>query len=201
MFQLIEPTTIRLKHINLRDEKHGKHKVSAADFDYALEGDNQILDLLHPKLRAMLYFDPDTVSGQGTVDGVTKTLRKPVMPQLGVKFSWALERTAMDMVVIYGVGDERSNIAFDGGKLVIKGFEAKDNGVAAIFFRFSTSAIPDGALDKMRLLTDQAVTATLIQNERLLEQQMQRGDDPDEDDEEEGNAPDATDLFLAGTTT
>lgn len=193
MFQLIEPTTFTLTHINLRREKHGKKKVSAVDFDFVLGGDNFVLDLLDERLRTRLYYDPDDESGQQSVDGVKRVLRKLLLPRLGPKIPWGEEHTGMKLTIVYGVGDERSNLEFDDGKVVVKSIETKENGQAAIAWRFSTIYIPSGAIDKLKELTDSNVTGTLVQNEALRDRAVQDGDP--EDDDEDDDAPDATDLF------
>lgn len=177
MYQLISPTTVTLAHINLRDEKHGKEDVKMVDLDFSLDGENIMLDALDPALRERLCYDPDATSGQQTMPGVPKTMPKRYLPRLGTSFKWEQEQTGMDLVFIYGVGDERSNIELTDGRLKIKGLEIKDNGGATIRFQYSTASIPDGAVDKLRMLTGRLVTITLVQPEKLRQDAAPGGDD------------------------
>lgn len=41
MFQLIQPTTVKLMHINVRTEKHGPNDVDAVDLDLGMDAERQ----------------------------------------------------------------------------------------------------------------------------------------------------------------
>jgi hypothetical protein len=189
MFQLITPTTVRLKHINLRQETHGKHKVDAIDLDFVLEGRNLNLALLHPDLCAAHYHDPDADAGQETAEGVEQVLPKRRFPQAG-PIPWDDVTTGTDLTVIYGLGDDDSNIDMTGGKTATKRIELKEDAVAHIFFRYSTTNFEDGALDKLRKKLDQVVEVTLVQNEQLRKEAIDGSVDAFKRDH-----PEAGDIF------
>lgn len=189
MFQLVTPTIVRLKHINLRQETHGKQKVSAVDLDFVLEGRNDNLALLHPDLMEAHYHDPDADQGQETVDGVPRVLQKLRFPKLGA-LPWTDETTGCDMTVVYGLGDDISNIEFTDGKTTVKRVELKEDGISHIFFRYSTSHIEDGALDKLRRKVEQVVEVTLVQQEKLRQDAIDGSKAAFERDH-----PEASDIF------
>ena len=198
MFQLVTPTHVKLKHINVRTETHGKEKVSAVDLDFVREASNsEVLDLLHPDLCEAMHHDPDADNGQETVPGVRRVLPKLRFPKLST-FPWVVEGSGMDLTVIYGLGDELSNIEFADGRATTKRVEQGD-GTAAVFWRYSSNAVPDGAIDKLRKKLDQMVEVTLIQQERLRTDAVE-GKGPAIDGTAaafQADHPEAGDLFAA----
>lgn len=197
MFTLPNPTIAKLKHINLRTETHGKEKVSACDLDLVLEGPNTLLDLLDDRLLPSLYWDPEADKGQALLDDVKPVLAHLRFTRLG-KVPWSDEGDNMALDVIYGLGDARSNIVFGKGKATMKNVELKDGGTVAPAWRFSTSWIEDGAIDKLRHSVDHSIEIMLTQNEPS----EPVGDVIDgsvaafEADHPEPEERDATDLFV-----
>jgi hypothetical protein len=191
---------VKLVHINVRTEKHGKNDVDAADFDFSYKTTNStVLGLLHPHLCAALFYNPDADDGQQEVEGLPPVLPKLRFPRLGA-LPWAEEVHGVDLTVHYGLGDDESNIEFSDGKVVLKRVELED-GTAELFFQFRTAAVPDGALDKLRKKLKQGVEVTVVQNERLRTSAVERTDAIDgttaafERDHPGAGEGDATDLF------
>lgn len=218
MFQLIQPTTVKLMHINVRTEKHGASDVDAVDLDLHFVAENRLaLGMLHPDLCEALYHCAAGEQGQGTVEGLPDTLPNLRFPKLaGCSFAWDDEATGVDLTVIYGLGDEKSNIKLEDGKATMKRVEVHEGGSATNVFRFSVSGYPDGVIDKLRKKLKQEITITLVQPERLRREAIDGSkghpalegqgalcieDDgtsgPDEDeagqgDDGEGSAPDSS---------
>lgn len=169
MFQLITDTDVTLVHVNMRTEKHGNADVDAYDLDFAIEGpNNKVLGLLHPDLCDCLYFEPEEEQGQQTLEEVRTVPRHLRFKKLG-DLPWQEDATGVDLRIQYGLGDLESNIALDDGKASTRKVQAKDGGTAVLFFRFSTSAMPDGVLDKLRKLLKSTVTITMVRPEKLRE--------------------------------
>jgi hypothetical protein len=214
MFQLVNPTAVLLKHINLRQEKHGKAKVDALDFDFVLKGDHTLLALLDDRLPGALYYDPDAEPAQQTLGGLAPTPHKPRFSRIS-QIPWSMEGTGFDMAFHYGVDGETVPIEFGGGKASVKRAEF-EGPVVTIFCRYATTDIPEGALDKLRTKVDRGtIDITLVQNERLREEfggeaidgtteAFERdhplfdgaSDGPEDGDDSEGGEPDATDAFV-----
>jgi hypothetical protein len=170
VFQLIQPTTVKLMHINVRTEKHGPNDVDAFDLDFAIEGENRrVLGLLHDDLCGAFYFNAEADEGQEALEGVDHALPNLRFPKLSARLPWDSEATGVDLKVIYGLGDDVSNIELEGGKASAKAAEVKEGGTALVFFRYSASGYPDGVLDKLRKKLKQEVTITLVRPEKLRE--------------------------------
>lgn len=169
MFQLITDTDVQLVHVNMRTEKHGNADVDAYDLDFAIEGPNdKVLGLLHPDLCGSLYFEPEAEQGQQTLEAVHTVPRHLRFKKLG-DLPWQEDATGVDLRILFGLGDETSNIALDDGRASTRKVAPKDGGTATLFFRFSTSAMPDGVLDKLRKLLKSTVTITMVRPEKLRE--------------------------------
>lgn len=168
MFQLITPATVKLMHINVRTEKHGPADVDAFDLDFQIGGENQkVLALLHPQLCEALCFNEDDDGGQETVEGVPAHLPNIRFPKLAEALPWTEEATGVDLTVIYGLGDDASNIRLEGGKAATKKFSIEEGGSASVAFRFSVAGYPDGVIDKLRKKLKQDVTITMVRPDKL----------------------------------
>jgi len=168
MFQLIQPTTVKLMHINVRTEKHGPADVDAFDLDFAISGENRkVLALLRPDLYRAFYFNEEAEEGQDELPEVDPALPDLKFPKLASSFAWADEATGVDLTVIYGLGDEVSNIALEGGKAATKKVDLMDGGTSVLGFKFSISGYPDGVIDKLRKKLKQDVTITMVRPEKL----------------------------------
>lgn len=195
MFQLQTPRHVRLKHINLRTEKHGKNDVDAVDLDFVIEGTNEdVLSLLSDDLCDALYYDPDA-SGQEQIEGVKRATSKLRFPRIGA-MPWSSQGSGMDLTISWGI-DEEEPIEFFDGKASTKAFMANEGGTVMLGFRYSNAAIPDGALDKLRKKQKQMVEVTMVQQERMRTAAVEGGGEAIDGSVEafEADHPDAGQLF------
>lgn len=205
IIQFVTPRTVRLSHLNIRDEKHGPESVSALDADLVIEGGNSILALLHAGLKDALFYRSDDTEDQGTIESVEEIAPDLRFPKMASTIKWDLEQTGMDVKVVFGTADERSNIHLSDCKVKVKSFSVSEGGSCAITMQASTSNIPDGALDKLRRLLNRQIDITLVQNEQLRAQAVIDGtvghpgaaqDGPDDADDE-GSDPDVDPVLEA----
>jgi hypothetical protein len=170
LFQLIEPTTVTLQHVNLRSERHGKkERVRAIDLKVMLEGGNNLLALLHADLKSRFYYRDKETDDQQDIAGVEQILPNLFFKNMG-ELPWVLEMSGVDVSIVYGTGDARSN--FDLVESKVKDFfvKMKEGGTVQIRWRISTSHVPDGALDKLSKQLDGPLEMTLVRNEKLIQQ-------------------------------
>lgn len=145
-FELTNPTTVVITNANPRRELHGEEKVRAIDLACSLTGENTLLDLIEPGLRAHHYCNKAAKDGQDEIPGLNiplPNLRHPQLPLLyhygkGLKFrgyrltqDWGLDEYHVDFtdVVVSNLQYELS----EGGSVTIKwtisynGEELQDN--------------------------------------------------------------------------
>lgn len=170
MFQLVQDTTVTLSHINVRTEKHGPADVDAFDLDFALTGENRkLLALLHPRLCESLFFNAEREAGQEVAEGVDDSVPNLRFTRLADALPWSDEATGVDLTVVYGLGDDASNIRLEGGKATMKKIEVTEGGSVTLVFKYSISGYPDGVLDKLRKKLKQEITITMVRPEKLRE--------------------------------
>ena len=133
-FELQEPTTVTITNANPRRELHGEEKVRAIDISWTLTGENTLLDLIEPGLRAHHYCNNAADDGQDDIPGLTiplPNLRHPQLPLLyhygkgqkwrGYRFiqDWGLDEHHVDFTdaVLSSLQYELS----EGGSVTIKG--------------------------------------------------------------------------------
>lgn len=133
-FELQEPTTVTVTNANPRRELHGEEKVRAIDISWTLTGENTLLDLIEPGLRAHHYCNNAADDGQDDIPGLTiplPNLRHPQLPLLyhygkgqkwrGYRFiwDWGINEYHVDFtdVVLSGLQYELS----EGGSVTIRG--------------------------------------------------------------------------------
>jgi hypothetical protein len=195
VFQLIAPTIVTLKAVSLRREVHGKAKIPALDLKVTLETSNLNLALLSDKLLKALYHREQTIDDQADVPGIEQVLPNLLFPQLS-EVHWALELSGMDMALVYGLGDERSNSEFPDVKVNNFRLRPKEGGTVYISFRVQSNHVPDGAVDKLHKQLDQQIEITLVRNETLREQAVIDGSVGHEGLAAMQDEQDATDAFL-----
>lgn len=139
MFQLLNPTEVRLTSLTCRTEAAGPRKdVPAITLRLKMESvDNEVLDLLSPTARTTLYA---AVEGQETLPGVKQTT--PILRSKDIKH-WSPEELVLNgwkVTIDHGIDDTS---AIEMGKCKIDGFTADlyDGGHIDLEFRVSTSDI------------------------------------------------------------
>jgi len=168
MFQLLTPTPVTLKHVNLRPEKHGDESVRAIDVKFSLKQGNDILDLFHPKLRTRLYWNQkEQEQQQERMPGVPASLPDLIFPELE-PLKWDLELIGAKVIVDYGLGpDAGSSIELCDCKVNAFLFECQQGGTVDVTFRVQTSNFPDGALDKLSKQLDHETAVQVLPAEPL----------------------------------
>lgn len=133
-FELANPTSVNITNANPRRELHGEEKVRAIDLSFTLTGENTLLDLIEPGLRAHHFCNKAAKDGQDGIPGLDiplPNLRHPQLPLLyhygkgqkwrGYRFiwDWGLNEHHVDFTdaVLSGLQYELS----EGGSVTIKG--------------------------------------------------------------------------------
>jgi hypothetical protein len=151
-FELAAVTPCTLSHVNLRKEFHGEERVQAIDLNFLKEGSNELLDLIDPELRTMLYCNRAAIDGQIELPEhlqILPDLRAPKFNGQKFKYGGNDKYQGYTFIFDFGLGDAQSNIDFlnaSAGKFSI---EVKEGGTVAIGWQVSYSG--DG-------LTDDAMT-------------------------------------------
>lgn len=106
MFDLNQ--TVKLANVNLRAEKHGEETRAAVDLKIEATCPSSTLIHFHPELRQHLFKkdeNPDLIDQVVEGDGLT-LLRYPKLGAL----KWDWEGAGYAGVIVYGLGDQESNI-------------------------------------------------------------------------------------------
>lgn len=89
MFQLTEVAKVVCTNANPRRELHGKEQVRAIDWTFHIQGDNSLLDLIQPGLRAHFFHSKALDARQETVEGIEvplPDLRFPNLPTENISY-------------------------------------------------------------------------------------------------------------------
>lgn len=146
-FEFRKPTAVQLQHLNVRTEKHGDDNATALDLKFVRTASNDILDMLHPKLREAFFYRSDATEAQDEIAGVEKILPNLQFPKLGT-LAWELEHTGCRVVICFGLGGA-SDIILNDCKVNQFRIDMAEGGSTTLTWRVQTSSIPDGALDKL----------------------------------------------------
>jgi hypothetical protein len=138
MFQLTNPTEVKLCSMTPRTEKHGDEDVSAVSLSLRLTGPNTLLDTLQPGLRDALY---KAVDGQEDLPGV-----EPATPLLRARGIESVKLTACfegwTLAIDQGI-DESDPIKLGGSKIDKFVVEPKEGGSIDLTFRVGSSDIDE----------------------------------------------------------
>lgn len=152
-FELTAVTELTLTHVNLRKEFHGEEKVQAIDLNFAIEGSNDLLDLVDPALRELHYFNRAEVVGQETLPDTIRILPDLRAPKLnGQKFKYGGndKYKGYGFEQDFGLGAEAgSNLFFSNAAAGKFAYETKEGGTVKLEFQVSYSGDS---------LTDEAMT-------------------------------------------
>lgn len=155
---------MKFLNVNSRLELHGDEKVPAMDLRLSVTALNELLDMLHPKLRPALYFNEAADSGQQQAVGVKEVLPNLVFPTLnGCTFKWGTKEKlhGYRVWIEYGIGEP---MFFELCKVVGREFEVIEGGSVTLTFTVQISgeqlgdherAVLTGPMDgeiKVRLL-------------------------------------------------
>ena len=152
-FELTEVTECTLTNVNHRKEYHGEEKVQAIDLNFQMEGSNDLLNLVDPVLREMLYFNRAELDGQEVLPDTIRILpdlRAPKLDGQKHKYGGNDKYKGYGFVQDFGLGEEAgSNIFFSDASAGKFTFETKEGGTVVLGFQVSYSG---------NSLTDEAMT-------------------------------------------
>ena len=147
-FELTDVAKVTVTNSNPRRELHGEDKVRAIDISFSLKGENTLLDLIEPGLRAHHYYNKALKDGQEALPEMIVPLPNLRHPKLPTTYSYAKGEKWRGFRFLrdFGVADDHmdftdvvlSNIhyeIFEGGSCTIfwtiqyNGDELQDNDV------------------------------------------------------------------------
>jgi hypothetical protein len=195
-FAYAKPTTVTLRNVNLRAEKHGDENEPAIDLKFTRTAPNTELGLLSDKLLDAMYWRAEHTEDQGEIEGVDKIAPNLRLPQIE-SFSWTLELTGCRVEIDYGLG-KKSNIVLTDCKVNALRVLCKEGGTVEITFRVQTSHFPEGALDKLAGKLDQetAITLEVPEQDDLSDDENDSPPAPPAEKKGKGARKDATQAFL-----
>ena len=186
MLQILDFTPATLATLTPRSQKHGDEEVPAVSLGLVLTVENTLLDGIDPDIRLTLF--RPKIEGQGDIPGVdpsTPVLRCNSIDsvKLPTKYEgWTLE-------VDDGIDDTTPQV-FGGCKVDKFSVEPKQGGSCLLRMRVGTSDLDAERSGFLGMHVGQSIWIKLRAPEKADE--VPAGDAA-------GSAPDATDLFLAGT--
>ena len=196
-FALIEPTTVTIEHINLRDERHGDDSVPAIDLKLSMEASNEVLALFDPEPKRCLYCKgAGAPEPQQSLDGMVPAVDLPNLrwPHLD-PLKWSEDLTGRTLTIDYGLGGESCIRITDCTANNFR-IEPKEGGTVRLTWRVQRSQPDERAIGKLAGLLKRQVEATLV-GSPAMQAVMAGGDEEEDDDEPTGTVVDATDAFVA----
>ncbi|MDQ1758985.1 hypothetical protein DAI43_17030 [Achromobacter xylosoxidans] len=133
----LETTTAKLIHLNPRPEKHGEENVPACDLKVQVQAGSEILSMIHPTLRAMLY-KPDEQQGQ--IAEALPTVRR--FGNLIERLRLGVKLVGASVVIGFGLGGAGSDIELD--TVDVDGFSAELMEGGRVILTFRIKATPSG---------------------------------------------------------
>jgi ribosomal protein S25 len=175
MFSLTKES-LRLAHINLREEHHGDDKVIAVDLKLEFETSNAVLLKFSPTLRDAFYTqDPGATQDLINPDHAPK-LRNPEIGEI----RWALEIPHARFSV-FADGSNDEEIVFSGAKCGKFKFTLKEGGTTIVTFLIQQSEPLEMDVTKLAFLMGKQIKVSLEAEE---EPEYEGGD---EDGDHPGN--------------
>lgn len=167
-FAFRNPTDVTLTHVNFRKEIHGDDHRQAVDLNMSVDVPNTLLDTIVPGLREALYCNNDAANGQVEIVDLPETLPNLRFPRLnGGKFALDDKKAKLagyDLVVEYGLNDERSKMAFDCCKVVKRSIETREGGTVRVSWQvqYSGDRLDQETCGKLALLEQDLIAIKLI---------------------------------------
>lgn len=167
-FAFRTPTDVTLTHVNFRKEIHGDDHRQAVDLNMSVDVPNTLLDTIVPGLREALYCNNDAANGQAEIEELPATLPNLRFPRLnGGKFALDDKKAKLagyDLVVEYGLNDERSKMAFDCCKVVKRSIETREGGTVRVSWQvqYSGDRLDQETCGKLALLEQDLIAIELI---------------------------------------
>lgn len=133
----LETTRAKLIHLNPRPEKHGEENVPACDLKVQVQAGSEILSMIHPTLRAMLYKADEH---QGQIDGENvPTVRR--FGDLIERLRLGVKLVGASVVIGFGLGGASD---IDLETVDVDGFSAELMEGGSVILTFRIKATPSG---------------------------------------------------------
>lgn len=167
-FEFTQPTDVRLSHVNFHKEFNGGEHRQAVDLSMTVDLPNSVLDTIVPGLREALYCNNDAANGQASIEDLPETLPNLRFPRLnGGKFALDDKKAKLagyELIVEYGLNDERSKMAFDCCKVVKRVIETKEGGTVHLSWQvqYSGDRLDQETCGKLALLEQDLIAVELI---------------------------------------
>jgi hypothetical protein len=178
--QFPEGRDVKLRHAQIRIEKHGEDDQPAIDLAISVTGDNSLLDMLHPDLRAMLFKAVDTPNaqpGQQEMDLPVDERPSVRVPGLALPLKYDREQVGMLLKVAYGVTGKQDLVLGSVRLHKPKVAALIEGGSTELQFTLSTTDINEKSIGKLSLLQGHEITITLTPAE-VDEEPADPGNDP-----------------------
>ena len=170
MFELKNPTNVKLDKLNSRIEMHGEAHVLAVDLKCTLQTSSTILDQFHPDLRAALYcsLSAEAAAKRATEAGQTE-MQLPItdLPNmrfvtLGYPLKWDIEATGYTCRIESGIGG-KFDIVLKLCTLKNFRFTPIEGGSCEVELTISSAAdIDERIAGKLSVMQQSDITLTLL---------------------------------------
>jgi len=221
MFELTDPTQLKLRNVSPRKETHGEELVQAIDLDVEWETSNESLAMFDGSLRDALYCRNGTTEAQAQIEGVATIAPNLRLGRLEMPLKWDLELAGRDFRIDHGLGS-KSDLLLVTCKVKKFRLTLKEGGTVVIGFQVQCNTdVNEKVVGKLCMLEGEKIEARLmVSDEPPADRPLntagagEKGDDwPFPGDRAAGGAPpqsvtvekpargrkgqDATDLFVA----
>jgi hypothetical protein len=174
LFQLEKPTLVLCTNTNPRRELHGEEHVRAIDLTFCLSGENTLLDLLHPGLRAHHFHNAAFDAQQEPLPlGVELPLPDVRWPKLQHAYQWGTKQDkSRGYRWIWDWGTEDEHVDFTD--VVVGGYryEFQQGGTAKLWFtvQYNGEELANNALygELSGLATQGEISMKLLAPAQLL---------------------------------
>jgi hypothetical protein len=154
------PRDVTLRNAQVRMEKHGEDDVPALDLALSLTGGNDLLNMLHPDLRR-LVFKPLSET-EGTLPLPVDDLPSIRFAQLKMPLQFGFEHAGMTLDVYYGTNDKKPAMVFGACTMSKPRVEQLiEGGSVELRFNVSTKDVNEKTIGKMLLLQGHTITVRL----------------------------------------
>lgn len=157
-------TKTKLVDFDIDTQVHGDVLVTAIDMRFSVDMPNDVLALLHPDLRGVLFEE----SSQGQLDGVEHVSNATELrfPQLAPPFKWVEEVGGNTLVIDYGLGGEGSDILLKDCKLHKVTFQPKRGGTCTVLFTVTAvHGVDESVIGRLGMRVHQSMHIQLIAGE------------------------------------
>lgn len=164
MFELQNPTSVKLDNAQTRMQHHGDQLVPAVDLDLTWKTHNTVLDTLMPGLREALYAADETADAdQAELDLPIDALSAVRFPLLKYPLKAGIEHCGMRLVVEYGLGGLGTDVVLT--QCQVSKFEVSpiSGGSVELSFRVSSAKdIDETTSGRLQLMQQREIVVRLL---------------------------------------